>query len=142
MITKRQLGLAATMFRKLGIDSDEASLVVEKFGDAETIEAMTSKEAHAMIKYLLKEHPRAKAMNKMRKKFIYLASMMDFDKRQSKYTRGLDRLGVILVNIDAWLLSKKSKHKKKLNDLAFDELRESLNQFENIYISYISALVK
>lgn len=75
----------------------------------------------------------AEKKSKMRKKFLYMGYQMGFDTPRTAAEQSMERWQINMARIDAWALSDRSKIRKKLNDMTYQELVLSLTQFELVF---------
>ncbi len=103
---------------------DSKAEVVERFTGVQHLRSLNPEQAITLYQAL---HNQRTSADKMRKKLIWLAFQLDFDKRDDKRS-----FTICLYNLNTWL-SAKSPCRKFMNKQNPDELNDSVSQLELVY---------
>lgn len=107
---------------------EQKALVVKRYTGHEKMRALTDSQATELENQLMKM---VQSADKMRKKLIWLASELEFNKPASSIDQVKNPYRLLLDNLNVWLL-KKSAAKKVLNKLNPDELNHAISQLEQV----------
>lgn len=107
----------------------EKAEVVERFTGCAHLRSLTDSQANRLYNQL---HNQLKSADKMRKKLIWLAFQMGFDRPKNSIEQATNSYRLCIDNLNKWL-EQKSPSLKKMNDQNPDQLNDSVSQLEVIY---------
>ena len=96
--------------------------VVQRFTGRAHLRSLNAEQANKLYQDL---HNQRTSADKMRKKLIYLAYQMEFNKPENNFS-------TCLKNLNDWL-TEKSPSRKHMNKQNPDELNDSVSQLELVY---------
>ncbi len=115
---------------------EQKAEVVKRFTGCAHLRSLTEPQANKLYKQL---HNQIKSADKMRKKLIWLAFQMGFDKPNNSIEQATNSYRLCMDNLNKWLTSK-SPSLKSLNAQNPDELNDSVSQLELIYKKTLNKL--
>lgn len=131
MINTKQISAIHTMIKKQNLTGQKIDIILGATGGrTESVGKMTFDEATALISYLKKDSPYAQAMDNMRKKIISMGHVCGY-RIEGTTKINIDR-------IDEWC-KKYGKYKKAFNDLEYEELQNTVSQFEIYHQKFLES---
>jgi hypothetical protein len=134
-ITPAQLKCINTIISKQKISKDHKQMIIAGFsvGRTESSKELYYEEAVAVIKHLKDTDPNAAAAAKMRRKILYFAHEMGWQKQKN------GKMVADIQRIDGWCLQF-GYVKRKLDNYSYEELPKLVSQFQSMYTHYIKNL--
>lgn len=127
-ISKNQIACIMAMMNKLQFAPQKEAIVSGiSNGRTTSTRALTADEARDLIKWLKSQDPDEQVNDRMRKKIIWLAREMGWEKDGH----------ADMLRIDNWCL-KFGKFKKRLSSHSRTELSTLVSQFETVHRDFIN----
>lgn len=135
-ITPQQLRKISTLISQRGIDKETKAAMVIGFsnGRTESSKDLYVEEAALMIRHLEQTDPNYPAAEKMRRKLIYMAHTMGWQKAD-----GNGKMRIDMQRVDEWCTTY-GYGKKRLNNYSYKELPKLLSQFEAVYKKFLQSI--
>lgn len=135
-ITPNQLKKISVLINQRGINKETKAAMVAGFsgGRTESSKDLLFEEAVLMIRHLEQTDPNYAAIEKMRRKVLYYAHQMGWQKASAS-----GKLRVDMQRVDEWCKTY-SYLKKPLNNYTYKELPKLLSQIEAVYKSVLNKL--
>ena len=130
-ITTGQIMCIRAMLAKLHLTDQKAAMVSGLTGGrTESLKELSVQEGTLLIRHLKTLDPEEQKADTMRRKIIYLARCMHWETPEGKAD---------MQRIDGWML-KYSHGKKKLSQYQYKDLPRVLDQFEQVYKTFVKSL--